>query len=73
MTADYQPRERPRPPPPPYPLPPPPDIFSALRRRRQSGQRVGGVNPFDWKNSCSPSVKVNWQLQSLQVNVVSGK
>jgi len=37
----------------------------ALLARRQEGQRLGSfVKPLEWKNSCSPALKVKLVLQS---------
>jgi hypothetical protein len=41
------------------------------RSRRHSGQRFGGRNPFDLRNSCSPIEKRNSASQSLQTRVRS--
>lgn len=63
---DYQ---RLLPPPPPLPpplLPNPLSDFSDFRMSRHDLQRIGSLKPRDWKNSCSPAVKMNFCPQSLQ-------
>lgn len=50
----------------------PPSPRWALRAERQLAHRLGSfVNPFDAKNSCSPTVKTKGVPQSTQVMVLS--
>ena len=46
-------------------------LFWDLRISRQDLQRIGSLNPRDWKNSCSPAVNVKLCPQSLQVSCLS--